>query len=201
MNGNLASKEWLKRAVLDSGLVEEYRQAHREAWKGDLEPQEAFRDFYGQEFFEIARNFAMGQRKRAQRCKTRTGEFVEGGHAWFLTLTFRDEVLDGTSQKTRRVYVSRFLKSISSRYVANIDFGRENEREHYHAIVESEEKPNLEAWQKSYGFTDCKRVRSTDKDVLRTAKYTAKLSLHALKASTSNDGKLQAPRLIYSRNI
>lgn len=201
MEDKLSYREYQKRAVLDSGLVEEYREAHREAWRGILEPQEAFRDFYGQDIFEIARNFATGQRKRAQRCKARTGEFVEHGNAWFITLTFKDDVLVSTSRQTRRKYVSRFLKSVSSRYVANIDFGRENEREHYHAIIESESKPNLEAWQKAYGFTDCKKVRNSETDVLKTAKYTAKLSLHALKSSTSNDGKLGAPRLIYSRNI
>lgn len=51
----------------------------------------------------------------------------------FATLTFRDEVLELTKRK-RRQYVKTYLDQFEG-YIANIDYGSNNGREHYHAIV------------------------------------------------------------------
>lgn len=110
----------------------------------------------------------------------------------FLTLTFTDDVLASTSEDTRRRYVARFLKSISQNYVGNIDYGKLNEREHYHAIVEGDQL-DLSSW--TYGFTKCIKVGYSDiiTDTARLSKYINKLSNHATKKTTK--GK----KIIYSR--
>lgn len=61
---------------------------------------------------------------------------VGSGNAKFLTLTFNDSFFDrGTSEDTRRKYIRRFLKEQCQEYVANVDYGDKNGREHFHAIV------------------------------------------------------------------
>lgn len=116
------------------------------------------------------------------------------GSCSFLTLTFTDDVLNNTSEDTRRRYVSRFLKSISDNYVANVDYGKENGREHYHAVVLGTEL-DMSGWD-NYGFSNCKKVAINDDSTnsSRMSKYIYKLSNHATKQST------QRKKIIYSRD-
>lgn len=116
------------------------------------------------------------------------------GSCSFLTLTFTDDVLNSTSEETRRRYVSRFLKSISTDYVANIDWGKQNGREHYHAVVLGTDF-EMVGWDK-YGFSNCKKVAINDDTTnsSRMSKYIYKLSNHATKLST------QRKKIIYSRD-
>lgn len=134
--------------------------------------------------------------RRVQRLRSRIEKLVFSGNAIFATLTFTDNVLSSTSQKTRRRYVARFLKSQSEFYVANIDFGSKNGREHYHAVVFVD--PNqgiaLNQWRK-YGQINVKRVRVSDKSPLRISKYISKLTNHAIKETASCN------HLIYSRDV
>lgn len=131
--------------------------------------------------------------KQVATIKNRNFQIVKDGKAIFLTLTFTDSVLAATSELTRRSYVSRFLKEQCSNYLANIDFGSKSEREHYHAIVKPlGKKIDLGKWAK-YGLINAQRIKNTDADLVRTAKYVAKLTFHALKTVG------QRYRLIFSR--
>lgn len=143
--------------------------------------------------------------KKASRVRIRLSQMLRNNDTVvFLTLTFSDYTLSNTTEQTRRRYVTRFLSSFSSDYIANIDFGKKNGREHYHAVANA--LAPLEAWSK-YGYIlseyvkdakiDCKprnvpkrykdlppdeqrRLMSLD-DEKRISKYIAKLSNHALK--------------------
>ena len=53
----------------------------------------------------------------------------------FVTLTFTDKVLSKTNEKTREIYIKQFLKNESVFYIANRDYGKEKDREHYHAFL------------------------------------------------------------------
>ena len=129
--------------------------------------------------------------KRIQRIKRRIAKSIMSGTALFLTLTFTNDTLNQTTEQTRRKYVSRFLKENSSNYLANIDYGSINNREHYHAIL-SGELVNLSQWHK-YGAINMKHIGKSTKDLTKISKYVAKLTNHAIKETT------KAPRLIYSR--
>ena len=109
---------------------------------------------------------------------------------YFGTLTFTDYVLDKTSVKTRRVYVRRFLKNISKDYLANIDFGDLNSREHYHCIFTCADVSLFKKWK--YGFVNVKCVRYDKKSVKHISQYVVKLINHCVKGS--------AGFLISSRN-
>lgn len=118
---------------------------------------------------------------------------VKSGQGVFITFTFNDDSLSRTSSNTRRRQVSRFLKSVSDRYVANIDFGKKNNREHYHAIIPNEiPLEKLKYWYNTYGTIKAIKIKGSS-DSKAIAKYILKLSLHSLKESTKNS------RLIYSR--
>lgn len=139
---------------------------------------------------KVANNINNADRARAYRLKKRINDVVTSGNAVFVTLTFTDDVLNGTSQATRRRYVSRFLASQSNLYVANIDYGDVGGREHYHAVINGRVKPS--AW--SYGSANVIKIRTTADDVTRVAKYVSKLTNHAIKNSTKR------PTMIYSRS-
>lgn len=146
---------------------------------------------YSLEQIKIALQLNNNHYKRTRRLKERIREAVESGKAYFITITFNNDTLDKTSQKTRRIYISRWLKSLSPFYVANIDYGGLNGREHYHAVLTSDTEP-AKTWE--YGFIDIKKVRTTENDTKRISKYISKLTNHAIKETAKQN------YMIYSRN-
>jgi hypothetical protein len=119
-------------------------------------------------------------------------KYNDGFKMLFLTLTFTDDVLANTSQKTRRTYVARYLKGLPNNidFTANIDFGDENGREHYHANVLAYGNIDLTAWK--YGIINCETIHVKNEKAL--SKYLCKFKFHATKDSTNNQ------RIIYKRN-
>lgn len=102
---------------------------------------------------------------------------------YFITLTWRDELLENTKASTRRTYVRRFLSGLD--YVdfhANIDFGHQTLREHYHAVLCSYSPIESLDWH--YGFSNIQHVKSSSADFGRVAQYINKLTFHAVKEST-----------------
>lgn len=128
--------------------------------------------------------------KRTARLKRKISDMLLNNNCIFLTLTFTDRVLSNTSDATRRRYVTRVLKDMSSDYVANIDFGLKNGREHYHAIVVSNSVDHS-IWK--YGNLDFRRCCCGDNDIIRMSKYINKLTNHAIKKTTKRNA------IIYSR--
>lgn len=130
---------------------------------------------------------------RAMRLRQRIESMLLNGDCLFLTLTFNDNTLNQTSAETRRKYVRRYLKQFNCAYVANIDFGSENGREHYHAVINTS-RIDLALWR-SYGNINVERVRnkSIELNKTRLSKYISKLSNHAIKETT------RRCCLIYSR--
>jgi hypothetical protein len=149
-----------------------------------------FVNFYGYTTLKVANNLNRASYYRTARLKERIGEAVASGSAWFITITFSPETLAKTNEKTRRVYVSRWLKSLTTFYVANIDYGKNKGREHYHAVITSDQRPP-KTW--SYGFIDILKVKTTENDTKRISKYISKLTNHAIKNTT------KSKRIIYSR--
>ena len=125
--------------------------------------------------------------ERTKRLKNRIAKLLESP-CLFLTFTFNDKILLNTSSKTRRVYVRNFLEPLGA-YVANVDFGAENGREHYHAILQTDEKIDYTAWTK--GALNGERIRKPNS--VKLSKYISKLVNHAIKATTKQC------RIIYSR--
>ena len=126
---------------------------------------------------------------RVARLRSRISDLLDIGDCIFVTLTFREDVLLNTSESSRRKYVTNFLSSISGHYVANIDYGEENGREHYHAVVLRSADIDCSLWK--YGAINFRRIHNKNKTAL--AKYIAKLTNHAIKETTRRN------HAIYSR--
>lgn len=141
--------------------------------------------------YEEARKINQASYKRRVRLAQRIGKMINNQKCIFLTLTFTDSVLDRTSVETRRKYVTRFLKKISEEYVANIDYGELNEREHYHALVVCD-LVNHNDW--FYGAINFERIREASSEKA-LAKYICKLVNHAIKETTKRN------YTIYSKSI
>lgn len=131
--------------------------------------------------------------QRTKRLRSRIENMLLSGSCLFLTLTFNDSTLNDSTAEERRKYVSRYLKQFNCMYIANIDFGSKNHREHYHALVNCD-SIDLTCWRK-YGNINVQRVRnnSIELNKSRLSKYICKLSNHAIKETTKRSC------LIYSR--
>lgn len=189
----------LKGEALSVGLDKAYSAARKWAFLGDSSRLEYLRASFAPDLLRVARNVEQGQRAKYARCRDHVAGLVASPKAYFVTLTFKPECLASTSEKTRRRYVSRALKAIEgAEYIANIDYGRERQREHYHAIVVCDARPHFVWWREHCGWVKVKRVGKTERDVKKVALYTTKLARHSLKESTAT-GEVDTARIIYSR--
>lgn len=143
-------------------------------------------------YFHIRRS----RKTSGYRLMNRIHKMMKISKCVFVTLTFTDEILAKTSVITRRRYVSRFLKACGAEYAANIDFGRLNNREHYHAVIAVDKIPPkaLDFWRNKCGAVNAEKIRHS-KDNKAVALYMTKLFNHAIKLNTGMNN-----RILYSRS-
>ena len=139
--------------------------------------------------WDEARKINYAHYSRIKRLQNKIAKMLESGNCIFLTFTFTDKVLEITNADTRRQKVRRYLSSYNCDYVANIDFGAKNGREHYHALIQTD-KVDYKAFH--YGSLNGEKVRSTN-DFVKLAKYISKLTNHAIKDTCKGS------RMIYNR--
>lgn len=142
------------------------------------------------EYKEYSR-IANAKCKRVQKLKNRIFEMIYKNDCLFLTLTFNNYSMEHNSADSRRQAVRRFLNSLKVPYVANIDFGGKNNREHYHAVVQIG-KIDYHLWK--YGAINGLKIRNdlkcdddgviTSESVEKISRYVAKLTNHAIKETT-----------------
>ena len=149
-------------------------------------------DCYGLKGFKAMEQINEAYKKRVYRLRQNIyGIVTDNQLPVFLTFTFTDDVIATTNEHTRRRYVTRFLKKHCKQYIANIDFGTANEREHYHAVVSN--KVDFSAWRK-YGTLNGEIIAKTKDSIRALPKYISKLTNHAIKDTT------KTTRIIYSRD-
>ena len=112
---------------------------------------------------------------------------------YFLTLTLNEKSIN-IKKDTMRKYIQRFLRKNCLRYFANLDYGKENGRPHFHAVVQVDKRIDFTYYLNKFGFYFYERVKTDTIDKKRITKYITKLSLHAIKDTASID------RIIYSRS-
>ena len=141
------------------------------------EELQLFHRMFNLENWEEARRINNASYRRVQRLKRRIASMLKNGECLFLTLTFTDEVLRKTTEDTRRQAVRRYLKSFGFPYVANIDYGKKNGREHYHAVIQTD---YVDYSAYTYGAINGEKIHSAE-DYVKLSKYVAKLTNHAIK--------------------
>lgn len=175
----------------------------RECWS---EFRELFSGRPGESFeraFHVCRAIYNNHKSRSARLRHKIEKWNSIGSLYFLTLTFSPEAMERSSDDSRRQAVRRYLSDLGILFCANVDYGDQNEREHYHAVICSPEdlpgswkkdkgqmflvSPFFESWAQSYGYYNLQRIRLDPEtcDSRRISKYISKLTNHALKKSAS----------------
>lgn len=192
----------LKAHVLNIGLYKDYRKIQKAYYNHYFSANiansypidvaimlESMYRSENEEYWKECQRIYTATKCRKKRLNKRIGLMLQKP-CIFVTLTFSEKTLTNTSEETRHSYVKRYLKEHANCYVANIDYGRAKEREHYHALIQLENL-NCTDWHK-YGGIKVERVRSAN-DYKRLSTYIAKLTNHAMKETANR------ARIIYSR--
>lgn len=199
MNDRKKPNYVLKSQALKSGMVSLARynirtinRAYYQETMSDIlieKLQEEHQVLQKNELYAESCKIVKAEKNRATRLNKKIAKLLTKSCV-FLTLTFTDKTLESTSAETRRRYVHYYLKTQSDHFVANIDFGAQNGREHYHAVVQAE-KVEIEPWR-NYGALNVKKIHQSSEPIA-LAKYVAKLTNHAIKETTKRTA------IIYSR--
>lgn len=120
--------------------------------------------------------------KLQHRISDRINHMIENKtNVYFLTLTFSDKNLplnDAQKIKSGNTIHDFMIKNNVSMYVANVDYGKENGRFHWHAVAMSKNPFSHEFW--TMGAVNFKKVPKTSIP-LKLTRYLIKLKRHATK--------------------
>lgn len=141
------------------------------------------KDFTWQEWFQDFKRLQNNRAVKQYRIRKKV-EYLLRCDCLFLSLTFRPSVLDNTSKQTRRRYVREYLQSLDCKYICNIDYGKQNDREHYHAIVNTTNIDYKKYFDKC-GSIKGERIKYNNYDAF--VRYIYKLTNHAIKDSTNSE--------------
>lgn len=198
-----ATHEEISKALKDNG-IRKIALKRREYLKKDIDFETGETDIYTKYQLKMAEVDHLGlefrlyksNERRKQRIKDRITRMLETKKALFLTLTFSDKLFDrDITPETRRTYIRRFLKEQCEEYLANIDFGSQNGREHYHAVVVPKTTIDFKRYKDIFDSNiNARHIRIDETSIKLVGRYINKLTNHALK----ENGYYQ--RLIFSRN-
>lgn len=171
--------------------IDYYKRLRKEVWKlrdigGPMlfEAQEAFNRYKSTQHGGAIHQAYNNLRQRRKRIRQRMSAMYQLTHELYLvTFTFTDNVLASTNVDSRRQYVRRHLSKLvnGNGAIANIDFGKKDNREHYHAVIPV--RYNLDPKYKwRYGLVNVKKVRTDVSDEQRVRSYLQKLESHAIKS-------------------
>lgn len=186
---------YLQDKALETGEISPYLLKHKDTPNFNELKNSYFQDKENALKFHECSKIIRSTNKRTYNLTKRVKTILAksdllGESALFVTFTFTDDTLASTSKDTRRKYVRRFLKQYCDLYVANIDYGKTNGREHYHAVCLPFEKLDFTKWH-IHGAIQIEYIHTPNAKAL--SKYVSKLTLHAIKETTKRSV------LIYNR--
>lgn len=188
-----------RKQLLEDGTYKKYINKRKKLISNGV----VFINNYGQldtSLFDIPRNDLIIC-ERIRRCYKEQREKVENHimylfnksayDLYFVTFTFSDETMYKTNEDTRKRTIRRILTNCDD-YIVNIDYGKENERVHYHSVVAIQKGTYQTriinrhiklSFLDSYtlGNYDVKVIRRTEKSKKKIPRYIAKLTMHSVK--------------------
>lgn len=125
-------------------------------------------------------------KKAIWKLQKRIGERIDymlkaNERVFFLTFTFNDKSLPNKeTEYITQDYIKKFFNDHLgvSMYVANTDYGKQNGRFHWHAVVMSKTLFDFKLWP--YGAVNYKEIHKSSIP-LRLSRYLIKLKRHAVK--------------------
>lgn len=134
-------------------------------------------------------NSEHSRRKQKMRVKKRVNVILDCEFSYFMTFTISPENED----QKKEIIIRKIRKTLSTAclWIANVDYGDQNGRLHFHALVGYDSKIDYGLIYKKYGFgaVNVEPIFHINPEAI--TKYLQKLTLHALKGSTGG--------LMYSR--
>ena len=108
---------------------------------------------------------------------------------YFVTFTFDDKLIK-RCDRTKRDLIKSSLLSFDDdvKFILNVDYGKKNEREHYHCILATNNSSRLSVHLKNTYpcFTKTELCHKKSADLKKLSKYINKLTNHSLKDTTKN---------------
>lgn len=144
-------------------------------------------------YFDINKELENKYKCRRDKCKRIKEKIItlvlhQRRYIYFCTFTFDNHYIS-KSDRTRKDLIKKTLYDfdIDILYILNVDFGKKNERLHYHGIIGTDNPGDLRSFLKySYPcMTSCDPIYLGSKgDFTELSKYINKLSNHATKDTT-----------------
>lgn len=120
--------------------------------------------------------------------------FIRYKYIWFCTFTFSDKYIN-KSDRTKRDLIKSVLNTHDIKYILNVDYGKQNMRQHFHCIVATNIDFDVNQFFQNYysgGFSLSIQCKNGVDDFKRLSKYINKLVNHCIKATTNRQ------RLVYN---
>lgn len=189
----------LRKELIQNGTFKKYLNLRRNAYQQGLIVYENGKfdtDYYGisQSNCEECERIRKCQKEQREKVQNHL-EFLFNKsryHLFFVTFSFSNETLDKTTAKTRKRIIRRLLSNADD-YIINIDYGYKNLREHYHCVI-ALKKDSYGSSKNKYGYEkisllddyklgnyDLERIRTGNEDMIKIARYIAKLTMHSIK--------------------
>lgn len=115
--------------------------------------------------------------------------FLRKKNTYFITFTFDDKHLK-LCDRSRKDLIKNSLKDFDEDlyYIINVDYGKKNERLHYHAIIGTDCNLDIKTFlQLRYPcIVWCEKIILNQDTFKSLPKYINKLSNHAIKSTTRN---------------
>lgn len=208
----------LKKELIEKGAWEEYsKQRFSMRKKGLFEECEDYKNYtlfdrpmMPEEFIALQQ---IGKARKEQREKIRhwityyLNEKVNGNDIgiYFGTFTYKDKDKETNAENLKRKIIRTISPNVID-YIINVDYGKENERLHYHAILivkdskenkiikvkrqnhkgkwrngEKLETPWLKNYEKNVGIYDLEPVKDNERSINQLSNYVNKLVMHSIK--------------------
>lgn len=110
-------------------------------------------------------------------------------YLYFCTFTFDNDFIKKCDRSKRDLIKNTIIRFDDDlNYILNVDYGKKNEREHYHCIIATNNNGDFRSYLKcNYPyFTSCDIINKSNNDIKRISKYINKLSNHCTKDTTKN---------------
>lgn len=108
-------------------------------------------------------------------------------YVYFCTFTFDDQVINYNDEYKRRLIKWTIRDfDVDIKYILNKDYGSLTEREHYHAIIGTNNNGDFNGFIQDKYPCHCLalKVNNTLEDVKKLSKYINKLTNHCVKSTT-----------------
>lgn len=112
---------------------------------------------------------------------------TRSSYVWFCTFTFSNDYID-KSDRTKRDLIKSVIKTHDFLYIVNVDYGKKNEREHYHCILGTDIDFDVNQFIQAHYPCFCLAIQCKKglNDYKRLSKYINKLTNHCIKDTTKN---------------